>query len=153
MDIGFSHGEAGYHEARELKAMVRFVVNNTVAGTHDRQLLDRMERAADAQLARPEFAELRDREPQPVDDRRIASRVRAWWRELVGPTRRELDLAHQRIDALARAERAERSAFEALAETARVGRERDEALARLQALEAQLQVRGAGADQDGASAK
>ena len=36
-----------------------------------------------------------------------------------------MDLSKQRIDALERAERAERSSFDAVAEMARIGRERD----------------------------
>ncbi|MCC7410189.1 MAG: hypothetical protein IT495_00940 [Gammaproteobacteria bacterium] len=145
MDIKFAEGAAGYHEARELKDMTRCVVENTVSGSHDRQLLDYLERTASALLERPEFESLRRDEPPPVEDRPPWRRLGAWLRQAFGPSRRELAMARQRSEALARAERAERSAFEALAETARVGRERDEALQRLAELQARLEG-SAGAD-------
>lgn len=152
MKIEFADGAAGYREAREIKALVRFVADNTVSGTHDRQLLDYLERAATGHLERPEFDELRAQEPaRAVDDRRTWPRLKAWWRSVFGPSRYELELAQQRSEALARAERAERNAFEALAETARVGRERDEARKRLEALEARLAELGAAARAPGGS--
>lgn len=58
------------------------------------------------------------------------------WRKLFGPGRRELELSQQRQALIERCERAEASAFDALAETAEVGRERDGAIAKLKALEA-----------------
>ncbi len=65
-------------------------------------------------------------------------RVGAVWRSIMGPSRREVRLSKQRIAALERAERAEAISFEALAETAKVGRERDEALKKLEELEKTL---------------
>ncbi len=59
------------------------------------------------------------------------------WRKIFGPGRRELELSQQRQTLVERCERAEASAFDALAETAEVGRERDDALAKLKALEAE----------------
>jgi hypothetical protein len=55
-----------------------------------------------------------------------------------GPTGAEMELSKQRSDALDRADRAERSSFEALAEMARVGRERDEAMKKLEVLKRRL---------------
>jgi plasmid stabilization system protein ParE len=46
-----------------------------------------------------------------------------------------MELSKQRSAALDRADRAERSSFESLAEMARVGRERDEAMKKLEVLQ------------------
>jgi hypothetical protein len=70
--------------------------------------------------------------------RSIMERVGAVWRSIMGPSRREVRLSKQRIAALERAERAEAISFEAVAETAKVGRERDEALKKLEELEKTL---------------
>jgi hypothetical protein len=57
--------------------------------------------------------------------RGIVGRLAALWRGIKGPSHGEIALSKQRHDALDRADRAERSSFEALAEMATVGRERD----------------------------
>ena len=59
------------------------------------------------------------------------------WRKLFGPGKRELELSQQRQALIDRCERAEASAFDALAETAEVGRERDSALAELKRIQAE----------------
>jgi len=135
MKIEFESGEAGYREACELKGMVHFVTEQTVAGSHDLQLLEYLSKCATAQLERPEFEALRKTESEALDDRTLRRRLAAFWKSWVGPGRREVELATQRSHALERAQRAEQSSFEALAETAKVGRERDEALARIKELE------------------
>jgi hypothetical protein len=134
MKIEFAAGEAGVHEAREIKSLVHYVVANTVSGSHDRQLLQYLDQVASEWLERPEAAPRTPTEEE-VEDRPWPRRLRDWWREYFGPSRREVELAQQRVEALARAERAERSAFDALAEMARVGAERDQALKRLRELE------------------
>lgn len=136
MKIEFAPGEAGLHEAREIKSMVHYIVDNTVTGSHDRQLLELLERAASEFLERPEFAG--SGEEEVLEDRPWPRRLRDWWYEYFGPSRREVELARQRAEALENEERAEHSAFEAMAEMARVSAERDEALARLKALEQRL---------------
>jgi len=100
------------------------------------QVLERLNRAADNHLQRPEFASL-SAPPATLEDGEVS-----WLRSWFGPSRQERRLSVQRIAALERAERAERSAFEALAETARVARERDEAVVRIRELE-QLSSGGA----------
>ena len=59
-------------------------------------------------------------------------------RFFMGPSRWEQELSKQRYELIERAEHAENSAFEALAETATAERERDDLKARLQLLEAEL---------------
>ena len=61
----------------------------------------------------------------------LIDRLDTIWQLLKGPTRRELLLSSQRQELIERAERAEAIAFEAIAETADVGRQRDAALAEL----------------------
>ena len=56
----------------------------------------------------------------------------------LGPSRLEEDLSTQRSEALERADRAERSAFEALAETARIVRERDRLKAETERLQQEV---------------
>jgi chromosome segregation ATPase len=142
MKCEFSTGDAGYREARELLSMVKFIADNTVTGSHDIQLLDQLTAIATRHIERPEFAALRSAADERPDDRPFGARLSQTWRNLVGPSRSEMELARQRIEALERAERAERSSFEALAETARVGRERDELVAEVERLQAALEATG-----------
>lgn len=131
MDIRFGDGEEGYHEARALLGLLGLAEAADPAASAEIKLLDDLREAATRHCARPEFAALEATAPAPRDLAR-----ETWWRALLGPSRREVLLSAQRSEALERASRAERSAFEALAETARVARERDELKARLRALAA-----------------
>ncbi|MEQ8234792.1 MAG: hypothetical protein RLW61_02470 [Gammaproteobacteria bacterium] len=135
MEVEFVAGEAGCHEAAALARVVRRALAAEPADSAELQLLEALRTAAEAHLARPEFAELTGAPPASAD----GSAENGWWRRLFGPSRREMRLSAQRIAALERAARAERSSFEALAETARVARERDVALARLVELERELE--------------
>jgi chromosome segregation ATPase len=134
MKIEFTTGPAGFQEAKELSAVVRYVVHNTVAGSHDIQLLDSIEQIAASHMQKPEFADLTANEVPETEDRPPFRRLTEFWRGFWGPSRREMELSKQRIAALERAERAERSSFEALAEMARVARERDDTRRQLEDL-------------------
>lgn len=135
MQISFSEGETGFHEALALRRVVRHAVASDPGDAAEIQMLDALQAAAEAALARPEYAPLvAAAETQPDE----APAGRGWWRRLFGPSRREMLLSAQRGAALERAQRAEQSSFEALAETARVARERDEARARITELEQAL---------------
>ena len=125
MEIEFIAGEAGHHEAAALARVVRRALADAPADSAEQEILEALRSAAEARLAR---------EAGMPDADHGGAR---WWRGLFGPSRREMRLSAQRSAALDRATRAERSAFEALAETARVARERDAALARLARLEGQ----------------
>ncbi len=57
---------------------------------------------------------------------------------IFGPNKSELALSKQRQSLIERAEHAEASAFEALAETADIGRERDELLHKVKELEEEI---------------
>jgi hypothetical protein len=57
---------------------------------------------------------------------------------LGGPSRQELELSKQRQELITRAERAEISAFDALAESTEISLERDELSAKVKQLEEEL---------------
>jgi hypothetical protein len=66
-----------------------------------------------------------------------------FWRRTLGPSQQEEELSAQRGEALERAERAEASAFDAMAEAAQVAHERDHWQAeaeRLKAIVAQFEA-------------
>lgn len=132
MEIKFSDGEAGFYEASALRDLVRRARGQKASDAATTALLERLQGLAEAHLARPEFSQLTAPQMDSTNDER------SWWRTWFGPSATEKQLSAQRAAALERAERAERSSFEALAETARVGRERDEARGRVAALEAEL---------------
>lgn len=136
MHIKFAEGDSGFHEARSLLQIVRHVQAQDPSGSAVMQLLDVLREAAETHMERAEFAPQRAQAAALVDAHAERRGIGGWWRTLFGPSRREQMLSEQRSAALQRAQRAETSAFEALAETARVARERDAAVARVAALEA-----------------
>ncbi len=138
MEISFAPGSSGFHEARALLAIARAAGMLDPHTEHDSHVLDGLKSAGEVHLARDEFSALRAEFEVDVSARGAAAEEDGWWARLFGPSRRELRLAAQRSAALERAARAERASFEALAETARVARERDEARARILELESEL---------------
>ena len=123
MRIDFSDGEQGARESEALMRIAQTAIRNLADDADVQALANKlMERCANFELS------------SPAPD---AGEV-SWWRRLLGPSRVEETLSAQRVAALERAERAERSSFEALAETATVARERDQALQRIADLERQL---------------
>jgi hypothetical protein len=121
MDIRFSDGPAGVDEARAVQAMLANVPEDADAPLM--RLRERLALAAAAHLHGVRADE---------------AQAPGFWRNLFGPSKRELELALQRSAALERAERAERSSFESLAETARIARERDDARTRIAQLEQEV---------------
>ena len=131
MNIEFEDGEAGFFEARALHRAAQ-AARGASEDEGARECLDFLDEAALQHLQRPEFAALR--EQHGLGDHSHwpnFSMLRHFWRQTLGASQLESHLSEQRSEALARAERAEHSAFDALAETARVERERDRALAEL----------------------
>lgn len=136
MNIEFDEGESGFWEARTLRVVARRAAAY-VRNKSDLELLAFLEEAATTHMERAEFVDLKAMlQPDPP--------VSPWpwlefaWRRLWGPSRIEAELSEQRGAALDRADRAERSAFEALAETARVGRERDQLRAEVERLKKEV---------------
>jgi hypothetical protein len=89
-------------------------------------------------MNRAEYAVLREQVGISDPEWPTWSLVNNFWRRTLGPSRLEEDLSQQRSAALERADRAERSAFEALAETTRIGRERDQLKAEVERLRASV---------------
>ena len=127
MKIDFDEGEPGFFEARAAIAVVHFA-QNAELDVDARDLLEFLGEAASAHLNRPEFEALRAEHGIRGEVWPTFSVLKQLWRRTVGPSAVESSLSRQRSEALERAERAEHSAFEALAETAKVARERDQAI-------------------------
>ncbi len=145
MKIKFDPGAEGFHEAEVLRAMVRHYLRTTEPGGRRAEFLHSLEELAQEHMESPEFDGLRahlgeqgDWTLPPVEPS-LGSRLRGLFSALTGPSRREMELSRQRIEALDRAQRAEIASFEALAETAQVARERDALREELKALKASLE--------------
>lgn len=136
MRIEFDDGDSGFWEARMLYAITRRATAEA-RSTADLEFIDFLIDTALAHMDRAEFVELRAA-ARPLGHESWLMNLREIWRRLSGPSRLEAELSSQRGAALERAERAEHSAFEALAETARIGRERDEARAEIEKLKKAL---------------
>ncbi len=128
MKIDFDEDEAGFYEARALFSLTR-EARHVLHAHHDLELLQFLHDAAGEHMARGEFDGLRARVGISDEVWPSFSIIKHLWRRTVGPTDVETDLSEQRSAALERAERAERLIFEALAESAKLARERDEARA------------------------
>ena len=128
MRIDFEDGESGFFEARAVAAVVQ-VARTAELDADARDLLDFLNESAASHVARAEFEGLRSKHGTGAEIWPTFSVLKQLWRRTVGPSTLESSLSQQRSEALERAERAEHSAFEALAETAKVARERDQAIA------------------------
>ena len=138
MEIKFADGEAGFHEASALQAIGRYALDCDPTDSNEIQVISTLQAAGVQHVKRAEFDSLRERLEKQSADTSKAGTGDSIWRILFGPSRRELLLSEQRSAALGRAERAEQSSFEALAEMARIARERDAALAQVAELEKSL---------------
>ena len=138
MELSFDDGAQGFHQARALLAIARAATVLELTADHELEVLDALKTAGEVYLARAEFTALRAQFEIDQSARGAAAEEDRWWAQMFGPSRREQRLAAQRSAALERADRAERSSFEALAETARVARERDAARLRIGELEREL---------------
>ncbi len=134
MKLEFSEEREGYTEAENL---VRIARQLTATSESDR-LRDELERHALDHLASDQRELSRVNNALTSESSSWIARVSSTWHRFWGPTGAEMELSKQRSDALDRADRAERSSFESLAEMARVGRERDEAMKRLEVLQQRL---------------
>ncbi len=142
MKIEFETDTNGYQEARKFKILIDSILQHESIDKSLKSFATSIQSQLQEFLSQPEFAELNAAE---TDDRFISSHTRSpgeglmhFFRKLLGPSKRELELSRQRHELVERAERAENSAFESLAETAELGRERDELKKQLQDLQAEL---------------
>ncbi len=139
MKIDFEAGEAGFFEARALH-LAAHAARSVVHDDGARECLDFLDRAALQHLRQAEFEGLRARHGRGDGPWPNFSVLKHLWRQTLGTSQLETQLSEQRSQALARAERAEHSAFEALADTARLERERDRARADLVLLKNEIEL-------------
>jgi hypothetical protein len=139
MKIDFGDGGSGFFEARAVHRAVR-EARGAVQDETAREFLAFLDEVALTHLQRPEFAALREQHGTGEDSWPSFSMLKHLWRQTMGAQQFENSLSEQRSEALARAERAEHSAFRALADAARMERERDRALAEIAALKQQLEA-------------
>ncbi len=142
MDIEFDDDDSGFWQARAVHAMA----SRSLAGAArdgDRELMKFLEEASLEHLQREDYAKLRASFGLRDSEWPVWSLMNQFWRRTLGPSQQEEELSAQRGEALERAERAEASAFDAMAETAQVAHERDHwqaEAARLKALVEQLEA-------------
>ncbi|MEQ8426375.1 MAG: hypothetical protein RLT87_07730 [Gammaproteobacteria bacterium] len=142
MKIEFETDINGYQEARKFISLIDTMLKHEAVDASLQSFAMTIRSQLEEFISRPEFSQF---EAGTDSDRYSASHdesptegVARFMRFFMGPSRREQELSRQRYELIERAERAENSAFEALAETATVGRERDDLKARLKQLEAEL---------------
>ena len=146
MEIKFADGEAGFHEASALQAIGRYALDCDPTDSNEIQVISTLQATGDQYVTRAEFDSLRERVEKQLAGTSNAGTHGSIWRILFGPSRREILLSAQRSAALGRAERAEQSSFDALAEMAQIARERDAALARVAELEKSLNAAHGGSE-------
>jgi hypothetical protein len=143
MKIEFETDINGYQEARKFKMLIDFILKHEELDTSVNSLATSIQAQLQEFLSKPEFADFTDGGSNAQftashDESTNGSFVKIF-RSLLGPSKREVELSKQRQELIARAEHAEISAFEALAESAEIGRERDQLREKLKALEANLE--------------
>lgn len=130
MKIEFSEGDKGYAEAESILRLTRSLRATEASA----KMSEELSRRAFEHLAGSDTETARMNAIIACERPSWVARAAAVWHRLWGPSGRELELSRQRGEALERADRAEHSSFEALAEMARVERERDAALEELASL-------------------
>jgi hypothetical protein len=142
MKIEFETDINGYQEARKFKLLIDSILKHEELDQSLNSLASSLQEQLREFLSNPEFADFTDGGSDTLftanHDEPVASGVIKLFRDLFGPSKREVELSKQRQELIARAEHAEISAFEALAETGDVGRERDQLLEKLKQLESEL---------------
>ena len=139
MKIEFETDINGYQEARKFKLLVDSILKHEKLDPSLNSLALSIQSQLQEFLSKPEFSNFKDGGSDELftsshDEQEPSSFVKTI-RDLFGPSKREIELSKQRQALIERAEHAEISAFESLAETAEIGRERDELRAKLKQLE------------------
>jgi len=132
MKIEFEKNIAGFQEARKLRMILEHYAHSNATDKPARLLIESIIEQIDTFISEPEFKSLaRDAGTEDAADSfneepdTFLNPVMAGLRALFGPSKKEMLLSRQRQELLERAERAEAMAFDALAEKAEIGRERD----------------------------
>jgi hypothetical protein len=132
MKIEFEKNINGFQEARKLKMILEHYAHSDATDKPTLLQIESLIEQIESFSSDPEFKSLvkdtsvndddyRSLEAAPTFLRRFFASIRA----IYGPSKKEMLLSRQRQELLERAERAESMAFDALAETAEMGRERD----------------------------
>lgn len=142
MKIEFETDINGYQEARKFKLLIDSILKHEELDQSLNSLASSLQEQLKEFLSNPEFADFTDAGSEDrysaSHDEASANGVVKLFRDLFGPSKREVELSKQRQTLIARAEHAESSAFEALAETSEIGRERDQVREKLKQIEAEL---------------
>ena len=142
MKIEFEKNIDGFQQARKLKMILEHYAHSDATDKPTLLLIESMMEQIESFIADPEFKSL-SHEAHADDDayrqyehsRTFLNNVFASLRSLAGPSKKEILLSRQRQELLERAERAESMAFDALAETTEIARQRDELKAQLKSSE------------------
>lgn len=143
MNIDFDLNLEGYQQARRFRLLLEHcLVDETDNVT--RRLIEALKKQVDDFIARPELEEFRKvagmENPVTADfSRTFINRLSLLWQFITGPSRMELRLSKQRRELIERAEHAENSAFQALAESADIKKLHEKALLRIRSLEQELE--------------
>ena len=142
MKIEFETDINGYQEARKFKLLIDSILKHEELNQSLNSLASSLQEQLREFLSNPEFADFADGGSEDhytsSHDEDISGGIIKSLRGLFGPSKREIELSKQRQALIARAEHAEHSAFEALAETAEIDRDRDRLKEKLKQLEARL---------------
>ncbi len=142
MKIEFESDINGYQEARKFKLLIDSILKHEELDQSLGSLASSLQEQLKEFLSKPEFADFTDSGSNDLytasHDATGSSGIRKIVSGLFGRSKREVELSKQRQLLIARAEHAEHSAFEALAETGEIGRERDQLKEKLKQLEAKL---------------
>jgi len=142
MKIDFNSDDIGEcQDAQKLRLLLNELLRHELDAT-SRELISNLVRQIESGLKASGLTSINDSAGETLagnpDNRSLFGHLCDAWRSFTGPSRREMELSRQRKELIERAEHAEASAFDALAETADVGRERDNALERVRQLEEEL---------------
>ena len=142
MKIEFEKNIDGFQQARKLKMILEHYAHSDATDKPTLLLIESIIEQIESFISDPEFKSL-SHETRTDDEayrqyehsRTFLNKLIASLRSLAGPAKKEILLSRQRQELLERAERAESMAFDALAETTEIARQRDELKAQLKSLE------------------
>ena len=142
MNIDFDKDINGFQNARKLKLILEHYSQSDINDRATQLFIEALLAELNEFIASPEFQPFNhsdDIDSSFLDaayrDTGFIDRLTSIWQVIKGPSKRELLLSSQRQELIERAERAESIAFEAIAETADVGRQRDAALRKLKEIQ------------------
>lgn len=137
MKISFTTASEERQDARKLRVLLqRLLANETDAD--NRTIVQSLLHDIDHFLAAPASetgVSVNEKESSEPDSFSPFDALFSFWHFLIGPSSREVALGKQRAELIERAEHAENSAFEALAELADLKREHTELVQKLKMLE------------------